>query len=92
MSESGAKTIVFPGVSMIVDGCTVCLFNVVKTTPVPGSVIYLVSQVVECYGKKSKQFIIYARSQEEYMRKLKNEIALFKAIILAGAYDTYKSG
>jgi hypothetical protein len=91
MSVDNVKTIIFPGVSMEVDGCTVYLFNVVRTEPVPGSKIYLISQKVDCYGKLSKQFIIYAKSQEEYLRKLKNEIALFKVILLGGTYDTYRS-
>ena len=91
MSVTDVRRILFPGFLLEVDGCRVYLFSVSRVSPVPTTKLFLVSQTVECYGKISKQFLIAAESQDEYIRKLKKEIALFKAIVLGGVYDVYRS-
>jgi hypothetical protein len=92
MSVSTVRRILFPGFILTIDNCKVYLFSTSRVSPLPGSSEFIVSQVIECDGKRSKQFLIFASSQEDYIRKLKKEIALFKAIIYGGIYDVYKSG
>jgi hypothetical protein len=92
MSVSNVKRILFPGFLLNIDNCKVYLFSISKVSPLPETSEFIVSQVVECDGKRSKQFLIFANSQEDYIRKLKKEIALFKAIIYGGSYDIYRSG
>jgi hypothetical protein len=92
MSVSNIKRILFPGFILNIDNCKVYLFSISRVSPLPETSEFIVSQIVECDGKRSKQFLIFANSQEDYIRKLKREIALFKAIIYGGAYDIYRSG
>jgi hypothetical protein len=92
MSVSNIKRILFPGFILNIDNCRVYLFSISRVSPLPQTSEFIVSQIVECDGKMSKQFLIFANSQEDYIRKLKREIALFKAIIYGEAYDIYRSG
>jgi len=92
MSVSNVKRILFPGFLLNIDNCKVYLFSISKVSPLPEASEFIVSQIVECDGKRSKQFLIFANSQEDYIRKLKREIALFKAIVYGGSYDIYRSG
>jgi hypothetical protein len=92
MSITSVRRILFPGFLINIDDCNVYLFSISKVSPLPETTQFIVSQIVECDGKRSKQFLIFADNQEDYIRKLKREIALFKAIIYGGTYDIYKSG
>ena len=92
MSVSNVKRILFPGFLLNIDNCKVYLFSISRVYPLPETSEFIVSQIVECDGKRSKQFLIFANSQEDYIRKLKREIALFKAIVYGGSYDIYRSG
>jgi hypothetical protein len=83
--------VIFPGVEIPLDGCTVYIMNVVRYTWLDNRRRFLVSCRLKCYDKLSKQFIVDVASNEELVRKLRYEIALFKAIILGGSYDIYAS-
>jgi hypothetical protein len=83
--------VIVPGVEFSLDGCTVYIMNVVRYTWLENKRRFLVSCRVKCYDKLSKQFIVDVSSNDELVRTLKYEIALFKAIILGGSYDLYSS-
>lgn len=83
--------VIVPGVELSLDGCTVHIMNVVKYTWLDNRKRFLVSCRVKCYDKLSKQFIVDVASNDELVRRLKYEIALFKAIVLGGSYDLYAS-
>jgi hypothetical protein len=84
-----SRRIVLPGVALNVDGCKVYILNVVKTMNLKGEPRWLVSCKAEYDGKLSKQFFLDVGSNEELIRKLKTEIALFKVIVLGGTYEKY---
>ena len=83
-------SVLLPPVVLEVDGCKVYIFNVIKTKNVYGETRYIVSCRVEYRGHLSKQFILDVANSQEFMRKLKYEVALFRSIVLAGAYDKYR--
>jgi hypothetical protein len=83
--------VIVPGVEIPLDGCTVYIMNVVRYTWLEGRRRFLVSCRLKCYDKLSKQFIVDVASNDELVRRLKYEIALFKAIIFGGSYDLYAS-
>jgi hypothetical protein len=83
------RRVVFPGTSIDVEGCKVYIFNIVKTTNLKNEPRWLISCRAEYNGRLSHQFFLDVGSNEEFMRKLKTELALFKVIVLAGRYDKY---
>jgi len=82
--------IIVPGTPIELDNCKVYILNVVSAINLLNQKRYLVSCVVECYGKKSKPFFIDVGSNEELIRTLKYEISLFKLLVLGGSYDIYR--
>jgi len=84
-----SRRIIFPGVVLDVDGCKVYLMNVIRTKNIKGEPRWLVSCRVEYDGRLSKQFFLDVGSNEELLRKLKTEVALFKVIVLGGIYERY---
>jgi len=83
--------IYLPPITMNVEGCEVYIMNVVKTKNLFNQDRFIISCRVKCRDVLSKQFTLDVSSNEEFMRLLKYEIALFKSIIYAGARDIYES-
>jgi hypothetical protein len=83
--------IYLPPITMNVEGCEVYIMNVVKTKNLFNQDRFIISCRVKCRGVLSKQFTLDVSSNEEFMRLIKYEIALFKSIIYAGTRDIYES-
>jgi hypothetical protein len=86
------ESILLPPVVFELDGCKVYIYNVIATTNVRGDRRYIVTAQVECYGVFSKQACFDVSNEPELMSILKKEIALFKSIVLSGAYNAYARG
>jgi len=83
--------IIVPGGELQIGGCTVYIMNVVKKVNVFNQPRFLVSCIAECYGKRSKQFLLDVGSNDELLRMLKYEISLFKLLIIGGSYEVYRA-
>jgi hypothetical protein len=87
-----STNILLPPAVLDIDNCKVYVWNIITTTNIFGKKRYLVSLQVECYGKLSKQACFDVASEDELISVLRKEIAMFKSIVLSGAYNVYTWG
>jgi hypothetical protein len=87
-----STNILLPPAVLELDNCKVYVWNIITTTNIFGKKRYIVSLQVECYGKLSKQACFDVANEDELISVLRKEIAMFKSIVLSGAYNVYTWG